>query len=169
MTCKRFFSFQERFHRFLFFINKLKLLRLTTCYDTRHPENNIFLFCQELQEILQSWAFALGYHLPPRHHQHPKFPVFPRVHYFGRTWHWCSLLMFFTPISFILGCWDVDVETNILFGWVIGTQLLYKHLKYSQFYFFNSHQIVILDISTVLKTFFFIITFDTSFHISCVE
>ena len=109
------------FYRFLFFINKLKLLRLTTCYDTRHPENNIYLFCQELREILQSWAFVRGYHLPPRHHQHPKFPVFPRVHYFGWRWHWCSLLMFLTPISFILGCWDVDVETDVLFGWVIGT------------------------------------------------
>ena len=30
------------------------LLRLTTCYDSRHPEKNIYFFCQALQEILES-------------------------------------------------------------------------------------------------------------------
>ena len=74
------------FYQSLFLMGKLEiltfLLLLIASCDSRDLEKNFYLFCQALREILQIWAFLLGYHPSLHNHQQPIFPVFSRIYYF---------------------------------------------------------------------------------------
>ena len=112
MKHKHLFSFQKRCNRcnmispifgfyfqagdFLVTIVTLAIQKRTFIYFVKHCER----FCEAKFFFSTFLLFLLFFFLDSRLHHHPKFPVFPRTHYFGLRWDWCNPFIFFAASQF---------------------------------------------------------------------